>query len=133
MLAFDGIAGLLMLFLWVFCILDCIATDQILIRNLPKTFWLIIVIFLPEIGSIAWLLLGRPQGAGFGGGTQRHVPPVERQARQQRHQLPGAPVKGPDDSPEFMKNMEQRRLQQWEDELRKREEELRKREGGDAE
>ena len=66
----DGIVALALLGLWIFCILDVISTEEVLCRNLPKFFWLFIVIFLPEIGSIAWLLLGRPVGAGFRLGSQ---------------------------------------------------------------
>jgi hypothetical protein len=31
------------------------------IRNLPKTLWIVIVLVLPDVGSIAWLIAGRPQ------------------------------------------------------------------------
>jgi hypothetical protein len=65
MLEIDGIAAVLLLFLWVYSIIDVISTDSVLIRNLPKTMWLMIVFFIPDIGSLVWLLLGRPEGAGF--------------------------------------------------------------------
>ena len=32
------------------------------IRALPKIVWLLIVLFVPTIGSIAWLIAGRPVG-----------------------------------------------------------------------
>ena len=67
----DGIIGLALLGLWIFCILDVISTDDVLCRNLPKFFWLFIVIILPDIGSVAWLVLGRPLGAGFRLGSSR--------------------------------------------------------------
>ena len=47
----------------IWAIFDCISTDAALCRNLPKGVWLILVLILPDIGSIAWLLLGRPQNA----------------------------------------------------------------------
>src|ERR1700736_60815 len=73
----DGIVAFALLGLWVFCILDVISTDEVLCRNLPKFFWLFIVIILPDIGSIAWLVLGRPVGAGCPLRSQggRHRPP----------------------------------------------------------
>jgi phospholipase D-like protein len=55
-----GLLGFAVLALWVFCIFDVVATDDALVRSPPKVVWLLIVIFVPTIGSIAWLLLGRP-------------------------------------------------------------------------
>src|SRR5205814_928541 len=57
--------GLVLLGLWLYCIFDVISTDESLARNLPKTMWLLIVIFLPDVGSLAWLMLGRPLYAGW--------------------------------------------------------------------
>src|SRR5207302_8055070 len=51
----DGVVGLALLVLWIFCILDVISTEEVLCRNLPKYVWLLIVIILPDVGSIAWL------------------------------------------------------------------------------
>jgi len=65
MFEIDGIAGLLLLLLWVYCIIDVISTDSVVVRNLPKMVWLVIVFLIPDIGSIVWLLLGRPERAGF--------------------------------------------------------------------
>lgn len=123
-----GIAFLVVLALWLYCIFDVIGTDESLMRNLPKFAWLFIVIILPTIGSVAWLALGRPLGAGLrpGEGRQRASGPSPPRAR---------PPVGPEDSPEFMAGFEdeRRRLQQWEEELRRREDELRKRDQGEPE
>jgi hypothetical protein len=62
---------LLVVGLWLYALIDCATTDASQCRNLPKPFWLIIVFFVPTIGSLLWLLLGRPEGAGFGGTTRR--------------------------------------------------------------
>src|SRR3954471_2247169 len=61
MLFLDGIAGLVVLAFWLYCVLDVITTDEAQMRNLPKMAWVFIVIFLVEIGAIAWLIAGRPQ------------------------------------------------------------------------
>jgi hypothetical protein len=61
MLFLDGIVGLVVLAFWLYCVLDVITTDEAQIRNLPKMAWVFIVIFLVEIGAIAWLIAGRPQ------------------------------------------------------------------------
>jgi hypothetical protein len=59
MLFFDGALGLLMLGLWIFCIIDVITTPDGDCRNLPKLVWLLIVLIVPDIGSIVWLVAGR--------------------------------------------------------------------------
>jgi hypothetical protein len=116
-----------LLALWIYCIFDVITTDDSLIRNLPKLVWVAIVLLLPDIGSIAWLVAGRPQKASF--------------------RIAGAPsgparetIRRPEDGPSFddldgmndiVREREERsRLRMWEEQLRRREEELRKREEG---
>lgn len=64
MLFFDGGFGLLLLALWLFCIIDVITTDSACCRHLPKTAWLVLVLVLPDVGSIAWLVAGRVWNAG---------------------------------------------------------------------
>lgn len=61
MLLLDGVSGLIVLGLWIFCLIDVISTDEYVCRNLSKTMWVVIVLFLPLIGSIVWLIAGRPQ------------------------------------------------------------------------
>jgi hypothetical protein len=46
--------------LLIFCLIDCIQADPVLVRNLPKIGWILIVI-IPLVGGIAWLVAGRPQ------------------------------------------------------------------------
>jgi len=124
-----GLIGLAVLALWVYCIFDVIATDDAVIRSLPKVVWLLIVIFVPTIGSIAWLLLGRPENAGFapGGSTYRAEP---RGRGVDRSTPRSYGVIAPDDDPRFLAELDDRakRLRQWEDDLKRREDELRRRE-----
>ena len=47
--------------LWVYCLVSVITTPEGAIRNLGKTAWLLLVLFFPLIGSIAWLVAGRPE------------------------------------------------------------------------
>jgi len=56
----EGVIGFLVIALWIWALVDCITTDADLCRNLPKGVWLLIVLLLFDIGSILWLLLGRP-------------------------------------------------------------------------
>lgn len=56
----DGLVGLIMVGLWVFAMFDVISADSASVRNLPKPLWVLLVVLLPDVGAIAWLLLGRP-------------------------------------------------------------------------
>jgi hypothetical protein len=58
MVLFDGVAGLFFVGLWIFSIIDVITTPESRCRNLPKIAWLLIVILLVDVGSIAWLVAG---------------------------------------------------------------------------
>ena len=92
-----GLLGLLLLLLWIWAIFDVIATDASIVRNLPKTLWIFLVIFLPDIGSIAWLLLGRPQYDNFTPGGEG---PARRRSRQPGYK--GSGPYGPDSSPRYL-------------------------------
>ena len=121
----EGVFGIALLFLWIFCIFDVITSEPELVRNLPKLVWLLIVIIVPDVGSIAWLIVGRPRGAAFSPGATSPRAPRQRGS--------AGPL-GPEDSPHFLKSIdEQRRLKAWEDDLRRREEELRRRDGDGSE
>jgi hypothetical protein len=49
------------LVLWIYCIYDVIATDDVMVQHLPKVVWIIIVVLLSDLGSLLWLGLGRPR------------------------------------------------------------------------
>ena len=114
-LAGGGLIGFLLIALWIYCILDVIATDEVLMRGLPKMAWLIIVVILPDIGSIAWLALGRPVFAGWR--------PGDTTGRRTRR------VVGPEDRDDFpssrTSSSDRERLEAWEADLKRREQELR--------
>jgi hypothetical protein len=59
MLFGEGALGLVLVGLWIFCLIDVITTPEGDCRNLPKLVWLLIVLFLFDIGSIVWLIAGR--------------------------------------------------------------------------
>ncbi|MCU1378616.1 MAG: hypothetical protein JWN29_1599 [Acidimicrobiales bacterium] len=110
--------GTVLLLLWLYCIFDVISTDESLMRNLPKGVWLLIVIFLPDVGSLAWLLLGRPMYAGWRPGDTQYRRPRAARGPEDR------PGWGP---PSTITNAEaDARLQAWEDDLARREAELRR-------
>ena len=149
---FYGLAFLVSLALLAFCVLDCIATDSSMVRNLPKTLWIMLIIFLPTIGSVAWLLLGRPENTRLKpGDTRFRATPPPASARPKR------PL-GPDDDPRFQEMTRNlippaaapskkaepvepaaspkeehgvNDLKAWEEDLLRREEELRRRMEGE--
>jgi hypothetical protein len=47
--------------LWLYCLIDAITSKEGDVRNLPKLGWIFIVLLFPFVGSIAWLVAGRPQ------------------------------------------------------------------------
>ena len=69
------IAAIITLALMIFSIIDCSRTAESNIRSLPKWAWLVIIIFVPTIGSIAWIIAGRPKGNGRGRRKGKIVPP----------------------------------------------------------
>ncbi|NNE72089.1 MAG: PLDc_N domain-containing protein [Acidimicrobiales bacterium] len=73
-----GFLGVILFLLWVWCVLDVIATDQAQMRNLPKMAWLLVVLIVPGVGSVAWLALGRPINAGWTPGATYTRNPNQR-------------------------------------------------------
>jgi hypothetical protein len=104
----DAIVGLLLLALWLYCIFDVISTDSAAVRNLPKGLWLVLVLILPDIGALAWLMLGRPEKVGWR--------PGDTEPRRPRTRRP----LGPEDSHDFIAGIEarDRQLKAWAEEDR---------------
>lgn len=75
----------------IYSLIDCARSDARDIRGLRRGPWLAIILLLPVIGGILWLTLGRPRYASPGS-----VP---------------ARGKGPDDDPEFLRDLDRRRRQ----------------------
>jgi hypothetical protein len=101
----EALGGLLLLALWLFCLVDVIVTDESSCRNLPKMLWLVIVLVLPDVGSILWLIAGRPQSVvaqgsaryrGNSGAAYREAPRSSN----------------PDDDEEFLRSVRQRAEEQ---------------------
>lgn len=70
-----GVVALVLLGFWIWALFDCISTDSSLCRNLPKGVWLVVVLLLPDLGSLAWLLLGRPENAHWRPGSTGYAAP----------------------------------------------------------
>ncbi len=111
------------LILAVIALISCLSAEEDEIRALPRIVWVLIILFFPLVGSIAWFVAGRPLPATGTpvGGVQRNRRPL-----------------APDDDPEFLRSLDEQRrqreremLERWEQDLRRREEELRRREAGE--
>jgi hypothetical protein len=101
MLMFDGVFGLVLLGLWIFCIIDVITAPEDRCRNLPKVVWVLIVLLLTFVGSIAWLVAGRTWQPRAEAGRPR-VPVTPRRA---------VPT-NPDDDEEFLAQLKARAEEQ---------------------
>jgi hypothetical protein len=55
-----AVAALILVGLWVYTVLDVFGADDLLTRRLGKSEWLKLALFLPLVGGIVWLLVGRP-------------------------------------------------------------------------
>jgi hypothetical protein len=127
LLATRGFPALLEIGLLIFCVIEAIQAPQDEIRGLARGWWILLIIVIPIVGGVAWLVAGRPvrpvqtngwrMGAGF-----------------PEHQRTRPAPRGPDDDPEFLReirlvNTEQEQtLKAWEENLRQREAEQRRRE-----
>lgn len=111
MLLLDGVLGLIVLGLWIFCLLDVISTDESVCRNLSKVWWIILVLFFPLVGSIAWLVAGRPESSATSSmpykGNHGHpssFPEYERPGR--------AVATNPEDDEAFLRGLRERAEEQ---------------------
>jgi hypothetical protein len=60
--------------LGIYCLVEAITSRDDEVRHLQKTWWILLILFFPLVGSIAWLAAGRPQRG------PRHHGPHERSA-----------------------------------------------------
>ena len=94
--------------LWVFCLVDVIGTPDASVRNLPKLGWLLLVLIFPLVGSIAWLVAGRPDGGTSARGRyERHAPAFPEYDRPGRA-APADPAK----DEEFLRQVRERAEEQ---------------------
>ena len=105
-----GIVGLAVLALWIYCLYNVVTTDESDCRNLSKLVWLLIVLFLPLIGSIIWLVAGRPQH-GVARIARTSQDPLA--SKFPEYDRPGRHVAAnPDDDEEFLRKVRERAEEQ---------------------
>ncbi len=67
--------GPVVLVLWIFCVIDVVMAREDEVQHLPKWGWLVLVLFFPLVGSVAWLAAGRPRrGARRARAYERQAP-----------------------------------------------------------
>lgn len=116
MLKLEGLLGVAVLGLYIFCVIDVIGTPEKRVRSLPKLAWVFIVLLFPLAGSIAWLAVGRPEpGAGPAPAPRRAASAFPEYDRPGRFA-----AANPDDDEEFL-----RRVRERADEQRRRHRESR--------
>ncbi|PVU84212.1 hypothetical protein DDP54_11525 [Cellulomonas sp. WB94] len=120
------LGALLEIGLIVWCLIEAIQAPEGHIRNLPKWAWILLILFIPYVGPVAWLVAGRPSMTSAG----RQVPwPSTQTAGFPEYERPRSVA--PDDDPEFLARLaasdssDRRLLAQWEADLREREAKLR--------
>jgi hypothetical protein len=110
----------------VFALISCLSAEDGEVRALPRWAWVVIILFFPLLGSIAYFGAGRPLKTGPRSGAWRPgggFPEAER---------PKRPI-APDDDPEFLRQLDARSkkddedlMRRWEEDLKRREDDLRK-------
>lgn len=84
------LVALIALGLWLYSLVEVLTTDEADVRLLTKFGWVMIVLLTLIVGAVLWLLFGRP--------SRRFVSAARRSS---------AP-RGPDDDPEFLRQIERR-------------------------
>lgn len=118
-----GVPTLLLLGLWLYCLLDVITTPAEVMRNLPKWAWVLLVLLLTDLGSVLWLVAGRPRRASLAPGGGAAADAIRRHPSSQGRPSPGRPPSGrsrrpragsgaPDDDPEFLRRIAEEVAQQ---------------------
>lgn len=97
LLIIGGVA--LLLGIWIYSIIDAVQAENSRVRTLPKVAWVLILFFVPLVGSALWFWLGRPRADRFGS----FGPPAAK------------PERAPDDDPEFLKFLEAKARRERED------------------
>ena len=63
------------LVLGIYCLIEAISSRDDEVRHLSRVWWILLILFFPFVGSIAWLAAGRPvRGPRRVGPHERHAP-----------------------------------------------------------
>jgi len=101
----EGLLGLIVLALWIFSIIDVAGSREQDVRALPKIAWLFIVLIFPFVGSLAWLIAGRPDPRPRAApGPTSPFPEYDRPGRMR--------ASSPDDDEAFLRQVRERAEEQ---------------------
>lgn len=76
----------------IYSVVDCVQSPDDKVRGLPKVVWVFVILLFPFAGSAAWWFAGRPTAYTLPGRSPGGRP------------RPPRPI-GPDDDPDFLKNL----------------------------
>ena len=118
------IVSLLTIGLVVFSLVDIITHQDSQVKYLPKIVWILLVVFLPLIGSVLWFALGRDHSDAVG--QTRYSSPSERSAAPTRPNVPfsSAPVARPRTTEEQLADLDREIEFYQQQELRAKQAEL---------
>ncbi len=94
----------------VLALISVLAAENGEVRGLPRPFWVLIILFFPLIGSLAYFFAGRPTPIATTGG--------HRVGRAPRPTRTGRAV-APDDDPEFLRRLDEQMRQRREEDRRR--------------
>jgi hypothetical protein len=96
------------LVLGIFCLVEAISSRDDEVRHLSRVWWILLILFFPFVGSIAWLAAGRPVRA------PRRLGPHERSASEfPEYDRPGRfAAADPESDAEFLKKVRERAEEQ---------------------
>lgn len=99
---------LLPLVLGIFCLIEAISSRDDEVRHLSRVWWILLILFFPFVGSIAWLAAGRPVRA------PRRLGPYERPTSEfPEYDRPGRfAAADPEADAEFLKKVRERAEEQ---------------------
>lgn len=80
---------------WIYCMIDVLQSDAAKVRNLPKIAWGLIVVLFGVLGSVGWIIAGRPARAAGAPGVFRAFGPRTPEPRRL----------APDDDPDFLRGL----------------------------
>lgn len=95
---------LILFVLAIFCLVQAISARDDEVRNLPRFVWILLILFFPLVGSIAWLVAGRPLPAPRQTWAPPGFPEYDRPGR--------AAATNPEDDAEFLRKVRERAEEQ---------------------
>jgi hypothetical protein len=94
--------------LWAYCLVGVISCPPNRVRNLPKLVWVLLVVLFPFVGSIAWLVAGRPTGERANRSSHERAQPAFPE-----YDRPGrAAAQDPQRDEEFLRRVRERAEEQ---------------------